>query len=46
MALLELEEVVATYDNIEALKGLASLSRKAVVTLLGANRAGKARPCG
>jgi branched-chain amino acid transport system ATP-binding protein len=42
MALLELEEVVATYGNIVALKGL-SLTVKAgeIVALLGANGAGK-----
>src|SRR5580704_1246751 len=42
MALLELEEVVAMYGNIQALKGLSlSVEEGEIVALLGANGAGK-----
>jgi branched-chain amino acid transport system ATP-binding protein len=42
MALLELEEVVAAYGNIQALKGLSlAVEEGEIVTLLGANGAGK-----
>jgi branched-chain amino acid transport system ATP-binding protein len=40
--LLELDEVVASYDNIEALKGLSlRVEEGEIVALLGANGAGK-----
>jgi branched-chain amino acid transport system ATP-binding protein len=42
MALLELENVVAAYGNIQALKGLTlAVEEGEIVTLLGANGAGK-----
>jgi branched-chain amino acid transport system ATP-binding protein len=42
MALLELDEVVAAYGNIPALKGLSlAVEEGEIVTLLGANGAGK-----
>jgi branched-chain amino acid transport system ATP-binding protein len=42
MALLELEEVVAMYGNIQALKGLSlTVEEGEIVALLGANGAGK-----
>jgi branched-chain amino acid transport system ATP-binding protein len=42
MALLELEDVVAAYGNVEALKGLSlAVGEGEVVALLGANGAGK-----
>jgi branched-chain amino acid transport system ATP-binding protein len=42
MALLELEEVVATYGNVVALKGLSlTVTEGEIVALLGANGAGK-----
>jgi branched-chain amino acid transport system ATP-binding protein len=42
MALLELEEVVAAYGNIQALKGLSlAVEEGEIVALLGANGAGK-----
>jgi len=42
MALLELEDVVATYGNIRALKGLSlAVEEGDIVALLGANGAGK-----
>ena len=42
MALLELEEVVAAYGNIQALKGLhLAVDEGEIIALLGANGAGK-----
>jgi branched-chain amino acid transport system ATP-binding protein len=42
MALLELDEVVAAYGNIQALKGLSlAVEEGEIVALLGANGAGK-----
>jgi branched-chain amino acid transport system ATP-binding protein len=42
MALLELDEVVATYGNVVALKGLSlTIAEGEIVALLGANGAGK-----
>src|SRR5271167_856806 len=42
MALLELDEVVAAYGNIPALKGLSlTVGEGEIVALLGANGAGK-----
>ena len=42
MALLELDEVVATYGNVVALKGLSlTVGEGEIVALLGANGAGK-----
>jgi branched-chain amino acid transport system ATP-binding protein len=42
MPLLELEEVVAAYGNVQALKGLSlAVDRGEIVALLGANGAGK-----
>ena len=42
MALLELDEVVAAYGNVQALKGLSlAVEEGEIVTLLGANGAGK-----
>jgi branched-chain amino acid transport system ATP-binding protein len=42
MALLELEEVIATYGNVVALKGLSlTVEEGEIVALLGANGAGK-----
>jgi len=42
MALLELEDVVAAYGNIQALKGLSlAVDEGEIVALLGANGAGK-----
>ena len=42
MALLELENVVAAYGNIRALKGLTlAVDEGEIVALLGANGAGK-----
>jgi branched-chain amino acid transport system ATP-binding protein len=42
MALLELDEVVATYGNVVALKGLSlTVAEGEIVALLGANGAGK-----
>jgi branched-chain amino acid transport system ATP-binding protein len=42
MALLELEEVIATYGNVVALKGLSLIVGEGeIVALLGANGAGK-----
>ena len=42
MALLELKNVVASYGNINALKGISlSVPEGKIVTLIGANGAGK-----
>src|SRR5882724_3545201 len=42
MALLEVDDIHVFYDNIEALKGVSlSIAEKQIVTLVGANGAGK-----
>lgn len=42
MALLEIDDIHVFYDNIEALKGVSvSVEKKQIVTLVGANGAGK-----
>jgi len=42
MALLEIDAIHVFYDNIEALKGVSfSVDTKQIVTLVGANGAGK-----
>ena len=45
MALLELKNVVASYGNINALKGISlSVPEGKIVTLIGANGTGTGRP--
>src|SRR5215831_1311225 len=42
MALLEIDDIHVSYDNIEALKGVSiKVERGQIVTLVGANGAGK-----
>lgn len=46
MALLKLENVTVNYGSINALSGInLEVNEGEIVTLIGSNGAGKARPC-